>query len=252
MRVAVVGGTGSVGSIAVEELAARGDEVRVLSRSAPATAPARVSHRAVDLVSGEGLADALDGIDVVVDASNGRRDAEAVLVEGNRRLLDAEQAAGVRHHVGISIVGCDRVPMGYYGVKVRQEEVIAAGTVPWTLLRATQFHTLIAWLFESADRMRLLPTGAAKVQPVDPREAARRLADAAHAEPAGLLPELVGPRIQTLSELAAAWRAARPRARLPLRLPMLGQTARAIRAGGLCDPDIAGAGISFEKWLAER
>lgn len=252
MQVAVVGGTGAVGSLVVAELAGRGDEVRVLSRSAPAELPARASHRAIDLVSGEGLGAALEGVEAVVDASNGQRNAEAVLVEGSRRLLEAEGAAGVRHHVGISIVGCDRVPLGYYEVKVRQEAAIAEGGVPWSLLRATQFHTLIAAVFQSGDRLRVLPRGSARLQPVDPREVARRLADAAQAEPAGVLPPLVGPRVETLSELASAWRRARPRARLPLRLPMAGKVGRAIRAGKLCEPDLPGAGIGFEQWLAER
>jgi uncharacterized protein YbjT (DUF2867 family) len=142
--------------------------------------------------------------------------------------------------------------MAYYDVKVRQEEVVAGGAVPWSVLRATQFHTLVAMAFESCDRLRVLPKGAARLQPVDPREAARALAGAAHAEPGGMLPELVGPRVETLTELAAAGRAARPRARLPLRLPMLGKVARPIREGKLCDPERSGPGATFEQWLAAR
>ena len=106
MRIAIAGGTGTLGSLVAAELAPR-HEVRVLSRNAP--------RYRVDLATGSGLADALAGCDVVVDASNNSsRHAAKVLVAGTRRLLEAEQAAGVRHHVCISIVGCELAPIGYY------------------------------------------------------------------------------------------------------------------------------------------
>ncbi len=252
MQIAVVGGTGALGARVVAELTARGDEVRVLSRRPPAEVAPGASHRVVDLLGGEGLEEGLDGIEAVVDASNSRRRAEDLLVEGNARLLEAEREAGVRHHVGISIVGCDRVPLSYYEVKVRQEATIAAGPVPWSLLRATQFHSLVAGLFASAARRRILPTGAARLQPIDPAEVARRMADAAHAEPAGMLPEAAGPQILTLTELARAWREADPKALLRLRLPMIGRAGHALRDGALCNPAAATPGRSFPEWLAER
>ncbi|HXS46768.1 MAG TPA: NAD(P)H-binding protein, partial [Solirubrobacterales bacterium] len=112
MKVAVVGGTGVLGASLVAELAARGDDVLALSRTPGAALPAGATHRRVDLTSGEGLAEALAGVEVVVDAANSTpRDAGPVLVEGTVRLLRASGAAGVRHHIGVSIVGCDRVPM---------------------------------------------------------------------------------------------------------------------------------------------
>jgi nucleoside-diphosphate-sugar epimerase len=110
MRIAIVGGTGTLGRHVTAELAARGHDVRVLSRGS--------AQHPVDLVTGQGLAAALDGCAVVIDASNASapKRAAQVLVEGSRRLLAAEQQAGVSHHVGISIVGCERVPMGYYRI----------------------------------------------------------------------------------------------------------------------------------------
>jgi uncharacterized protein YbjT (DUF2867 family) len=112
MRIAIVGGTGTLGRHVSTELRSRGHEIRVLSRTSP-------EYR-VDLLTGAGLEPALSGCDVVVDASNASRKAAAVLVGGTRRLLAAEQAAGVGHHVCVSIVGCDQVPMGYYRVKTEQ------------------------------------------------------------------------------------------------------------------------------------
>ena len=122
MRIAVVGGTGTLGRQVTAELDRRGHEVRVLSRSS--------QQFPVDLASGQGLAGALAGCGVVIDASSAQRQARQVMVEGSARLLAAEEQAGVGHHVCISIVGCDRVSMGYYRVKVDQERVVTQGPVP--------------------------------------------------------------------------------------------------------------------------
>lgn len=254
MRVAVIGGTGVVGRHVVDELAARGDAVRIVSRTPPPDARhvgGDVEHRRADLATGDGLASALDGVDAVVDVANARRAARAVLVDGTRRLLVAEAAHGVRHHVLISIVGCDRVPISYYRVKVEQERAVQDGGVPWSVLRATQFHQLVAGMFAAAGRARLRPTGAARVQPVDPRLVAARIADAVHAGPGGMLPEIGGPQIATVSELAAAWRAhgAAGRAAVPVRVPMVGRVGAALRAGALCNPGAAAGGPTFAQWL---
>jgi uncharacterized protein YbjT (DUF2867 family) len=147
MRIAVAGGTGTLGSRVAAELRSRGHEVRVLSRSAP--------DYPVDLLTGAGLGPALEGCDAVVDASNNAgRQAAAVLVGGTRRLLDAEQAARVRHHVCVSIVGCDQLPVGYYAVKTDQEHLVEQGPVPWTIVRATQFHEYVSNVFGAAARWR--------------------------------------------------------------------------------------------------
>jgi uncharacterized protein YbjT (DUF2867 family) len=251
MRVAVVGGTGGLGSLVVIGLTARGDEVRVLSRNAPrgGLSPGATHHPA-DLSTGEGLAEALTGVEAVVDASNDTRRAEDVLVEGARRLAAVEADAGVGHHVAISIVGCDRVPLGYYRAKVAQEQVVAEAGVPWTLLRASQFHTLMTYLFGFCERVRARPTGSARFQPVAPDVVARRLTDAVHDGPAGRLPDIAGPEIRTLTELSQAWREHRDRALLPVRLPMVGRAGRALRDGALCDESAAAGGPTFEDWLA--
>jgi uncharacterized protein YbjT (DUF2867 family) len=252
MNVAVVGGTGVLGKPLVAELATRGNEVRVLSRTPPSKLPEGASHHRVDLTKGEGLAEALSDVEVVVDASNSSpRDAGPVLVDGTGRLLAAGAQAGVRHHVGISIVGCDRVPTSYYEVKVEQEEAIAANEVPWSLLRATQFHSLLAWAFSQAGKARLMPTGSARLQPIEPSVVAAQLAAVAHAEPAGRLEDIAGPEVRTLTELARAWRRADGRAMLPLPIPMVGKVGRPLREGALCNPDAAAGGATFEQWLAD-
>jgi uncharacterized protein YbjT (DUF2867 family) len=251
MQVAIVGGTGTLGAPLVAELARRGEDVRVLSRRPGAALPANATHAAVDLLSGAGLAEALDGVEAMVDAANARRKAGEVLVEGTRRLLEAGAAAGVRHHLLISIVGCDRVPLGYYRVKTAQEEAVRGGPLPWTLLRATQFHPLLAGAFAGAARWRLRPTGAARLQPIDVGVVASRLADAAQAEPAGRLPDVGGPEVRTLGELSGVWQEAEGRRLAPLRVPSLGKLGRALGDGGLCDASAAVPGPSFEEWLRD-
>ncbi|HMD92426.1 MAG TPA: NAD(P)H-binding protein [Trebonia sp.] len=150
MRIAIVGGTGMLGRRVGDELLARGHEVRVLSRGAP-------EYR-VDLTTGAGLDKALDGCEVVIDASNNSsRSAATTLVDGTLRLLAAGQEAGVAHHVVTSIVGCELVPMGYFRVKAEQEDLVARGTVPWTIVRATQFHEYVAAMFGAGARWRALP-----------------------------------------------------------------------------------------------
>jgi len=256
MRVAVIGGTGELGSRVVAELAARGDDVRAVSRSAPpdGTLPPGARHARADLASGEGLGDALAGVEVVVEAANDRRRARDVLVDGTLRLLAAEADAGVRHHVAISIVGCDRVPNAYYKAKVAQEQALASGTVPWTLLRATQFHALPAAAFAGVARTRVLPRIAVPLQPIDTAVVARRLAELAHGEPAARVADVAGPRVETLAALADQWRRHARRRLLPLPLPprALGTGAREMAAGYLTNPTAAVEGPTFADWLAAR
>jgi uncharacterized protein YbjT (DUF2867 family) len=249
--IAVVGGTGTVGAPTVAELLGRGETVRVLSRGAQGV-PAGAEHRRVDLLSGEGLAEALAGADVVIDAASSQKGAEKTLVEGTRKVLDAGAAAGVGHHLLISIIGIDEVPVGYYKVKLAQEAVVEAGAVPWSILRASQFHQLLDGAFGAAARFGVRPTGRARIQPVDPRVVAERLADAALAPPAGRLPDCAGPRVETLSELSRAWAAARGKHRLGLRVPSWGKIGKGLAGGALCAPDAAGPGEDFAGWLSHE
>lgn len=248
MRVAVIGGTGTLGRLVVGALTASGDEVRVLSRSA-ASLPAGATHHPIDLRTGDGLASALDEVDAVVDAANATSKAKDVLVAGTRRVLEAGRAAGVGHHLLISIVGCDRVPIGYYRAKTAQERVLGEGAVPWSLLRATQFHPLLDGLFSTSARFGVSPRMRVPVQPIDPQVVADRLAAAVHAGPGGRLPDLAGPRIERADELAAIWARTTGRRRLPLPIPLPGKVGRALRDEALCAREGTTEGLDFAGWL---
>jgi uncharacterized protein YbjT (DUF2867 family) len=234
MRIAIVGGNGSVGAEAARELERRGHEVRVLSRRSP--------RHPVDLRDGSGLAAALDGVEVVVDAANGDR---KVLVDGTARLLRAAAAAGVKHHVGVSIVGVDRVGGRYYAAKLAQEQAIRESGVPWTIVRATQFHTLVARTFAASAKLGIVPSAAIPLQPVDPREVGRALAETAEAEPSLAITQFAGPEVLSVRELAWRWRRGTGSHAVPVRVPV----TRALRSGGLTNRGAWRGTVTFDQWL---
>lgn len=254
MDIAVVGGTGLLGRQVAEQLRTRGHAVRVLSRHAP--------EYPVDLTTGAGLAEALAGCDVVVDASNNAGSTKAArrtLVEGTRLLLAAEARAGVGHHVCVSIVNCDEAPIGYFQVKADQERLVERSVaVPWTIVRATQFHEFVVSAFLAPlARLGVHAVPGALLQPVAVVDAARVIAQAAEAPPHHGMVEVTGPEIVDLRELARVWRqlTGRRAVRLPVHLP--GALGRALRAGVLTAPahDVPGAPtvhrgeLTFRQWL---
>jgi len=210
---------------------------------------------AVDLSTGAGLRDGLAGAGAVIDASNragGVRRAGPVMIEGTRRLLDAAALEGVEHHVAISIVGIDRVPMPYYRAKLAQERIVEEGSVPWSLVRATQFHPLLEALFAYTARAGVIPASRFGVQPVDALVAARVLVDAAELGPRGHLEPVAGPQIAPLGELARSWARARDRRVLGVALPLPLAMRRPLMAGALTTQRGISGGPSFETWLEHR
>lgn len=243
MKIAITGGTGTLGRQVAAELRERGHDVRVLSRGAP-------EYR-VDLTTGAGLDEALEGCEVVVDASNNSsKTAATTLVDGTRRLLAAERAAGVTHHVCVSIVGCELVPMGYFRVKAEQEDVVAHGAVPWTIVRATQFDEYVSEMFGMLARWRAVPAPRALLQPVASAEVARTVADVAEQGPRDGRVEIAGPEVAGAKDLARAWRRATGTRAVLLPLPLPGALGRALRGGALTTnhPDVSG-GVTFADWL---
>jgi uncharacterized protein YbjT (DUF2867 family) len=244
MRIAIAGGTGTLGRRIAEELRSRGHEVRVLSRGS--------AEYRVDLTTGEGLGAALQGCRVVIDVTNNSSpDAARTLVDGSRRLLQAEQAAGVRHHVGMSIVGCKKVPMGYFQVKAEQERVVEQGPMPWSLVRATQFHEYVATMLDAGARWRILPVPRAALQTIASAEVAPVVADVAEGLPLRGRVDVAGPEVIDARELARTWRSVTRRRALLLPVPLPGKLGRALRGGVLTtgQPDVRGT-TQFEKWLA--
>jgi uncharacterized protein YbjT (DUF2867 family) len=178
--------------------------------------------------------------------------ALAVSYGGSLRLLAAEKAVGISHHLCVSIVGCDRAPVGYYGVKFAQERAVEEGTVPWSILRSTQFHEFVAKLFASAARWSVLPVPRARVQTVAIAETAQAIADICERPPCLGRIHIAGPEICTARELALAWRAFSGRHAMLIEIPLPGKLGRALREGALTTdrPDIRGK-LGFRDWLAQ-
>lgn len=247
MRIAVVGGTGTIGRRIAGVLARDGHEVRVLSRSA--------AQYPVDLRTGAGLEVALLGCEAVVDASNGPSSgkARAVLVEGSGRLLDAEARAGVGHHVCVSIVGIEDVPVSYYRVKLEQERVVERAGLPWTIVRCTQFHDLLDALLSAAGRWHVVPAARARLQPVDAGQAADAVAAVVADAPLGTRVTVAGPEIHELRALARTWRQTTGHRALELPVPLPGKLGRALKEGRLtsANPDVRGT-RTFADWLQAK
>jgi uncharacterized protein YbjT (DUF2867 family) len=249
-RVLVTGGAGGFGRALVPRLADRGYNVRILSRR-PAPAGGPTEWTQADIETGEGLASALAGVDVIVHAaSSPSKHTQQIDVEGTRRLLHTARAAGVSHFAYISIVGIERVPFAYYRHKLAAEELLRDSDLPWSILRATQFHTLIDTFLHRADRrpLFLLPTDL-QFQPIDVDEAAERMAECVAAGPAGRLPDIGGPEVLTLGAMARAWIGARARQRRIIHLPLPGGFATALRQGRNTCPDQRYGRITWTEWL---
>jgi uncharacterized protein YbjT (DUF2867 family) len=255
-RVLVTGGNGNLGRDIVRVLLAGGWPARVMSRQArPTDAPNTVEWATADLKRGDGLTAALEGVGTVVHAASHalRRDSWEVDVNGTPRLLEAARAAGVEHIVYISIIGIDRVPFGYYHCKLAAETLVERGGVPWSILRASQFYSLIDLMLQPAARLpvALTPTGFV-LQSMDQREAAARLVEAVAAGPAGRLPEIAGPEVRVMRDLAAAWLRAHGLRRPIVDLPLWGGAAAGFRRGGTTNPEAHYGRVTWEEWLREQ
>ncbi|TQL47075.1 uncharacterized protein YbjT (DUF2867 family) [Homoserinimonas aerilata] len=244
MRIAVAGGTGAVGRHVVDVVRERGHEPVVLARS-----------QGIDLVTGVGLAEALQGVTAVIDvASVQTQSADAskqFFGTVTTNLLQAEKAAGVAHHVALSIVGSDKAPYGYYAGKAEQERVVAAGDVPWTLLRATQFHEFAAQMHGQIMVGPLMLVPRMRSRPIAAREVAERLVELATGVPAGRVRDLVGPEERRMADMVRAYSAAIGGRGRIVEVPLPGGFGRALRDGTLLgEADVDHGVQTYEEWLA--
>jgi uncharacterized protein YbjT (DUF2867 family) len=243
MRIAVAGATGRIGQLTVAALDKAGQQTVPLSRAT-----------GVDAYTGSGLADALRGADALIDVINNPSQDKAEIVDffgtTTANLLAAEERAGVRHHVLLSIVGLDhdqRVP--HYAGKREQERLVAGGPVPWSIVRATQFHDFAAMVAGWAERDGSATIAPLLVQPIAQADVAAALADVATSTPLGRRLDIAGPETQDLVDMARRTFAAR------------GQDIRLVPTWrGAFGPDMAGEVLlpgegaklgptTFDAWL---
>lgn len=244
MKIVVIGGTGLIGSRTVELLRRNGHEAVAASPSS-----------GVDTITGEGVANAVSGAQVVLDLANSPSFEDRAVMEFFRvaggTLLPAERAAGVKHHIALSVVGADRLPTsGYLRGKLMQEELIRASGVPFTIVRSTQFFEFIGGIAQSAVIDGIAHVPPAAFQPIAAQDVAAAMADVALAAPVGGMVEIAGPDRLAMSEAVQRFLAA-TKDRTPVRVDPCARYFGAI----LDDNSLVPAGgarigaVRFGDWL---
>ena len=253
MNVLVTGGTGTLGRDVVMLLRQSGHRARILSREPRG----HVDAVQGDLKTGAGLTKALAGMDAIVHAASATREPMALRatdVRGTRRLLELARDANIGHFVYISIVGVEGVAYPYYRIKIAAETLVREGMVPWSILRATQFHSFMESTLRAFARlpgMLAIPFGW-QFQPVESREVARRVVDVVLDKPAGMLPDFGGPQVRDFKSIAESWLAARKERRRLMNLWLPFKASRQVAEGRLTCPEHKDGLVTFDQYLAEK
>jgi uncharacterized protein YbjT (DUF2867 family) len=255
--VLVTGGTGTLGRQVVARLREAGRGVRVLSRRAHEPS-AGVEYVTGDLLKNDGIQAAVDGAETIIHCAGSNKGDD----DATRNLARAASRAGAQHLVYISVIGADRIPVvsgvdramfGYFASKLAAERAVADAGLPWTTLRAAQFHDLVLMVARQMARLPVIPVPAGfRFQPVDSGEVAERLVELALGPPAGLVPDMAGPRVYPTADLIRGYlrAAGKHRVMVPVRLP--GKAAHAVQAGANLAPQRAVGRRTWEDFLAER
>ncbi|MDQ0785187.1 SDR family oxidoreductase [Streptomyces sp. B3I8] len=247
MKIAVAGATGMLGSRVVDAVRAAGHEPVSISRGS-----------GIDLMTGSGLAEALRGASAVVDASatssTSAKKSTDFFSTVTRNLLAAERAAGVPHHVAVSIIGAAKVDANYYAGKAAQEKILtAAHEGGWSLLRTAQFHEFAKQLVGHGKVGPLQVVPSMRAQPVAAAEVAAELVTIAAGEPRGLGPDLAGPREERMADLVRRYLAATGQRRPVVEVSIPGAWGRGMRDGSLLPGPGARLGRqTFDEWLSEQ
>lgn len=223
----VTGGTGTLGRLVVPRLRDAGYDLRVLSRRERERADG-IEYVTGDLLKGEGIDAAVDGTEIVVHLAGGAKGDD----QATQTLARAALRAHIRHLVLISVIGADRMPLGYFRSKLAAERAVAESGVPWTTLRAAQFHSLVFTVARAMTRLPLVPVpNGLRFQPVDPRDVADRLVELTLSEPGGLVADIAGPQVHGIDDLLRSYLRAQGKRRLLMPIRMPGKAGRAYRAG---------------------
>ncbi|GAB3042819.1 NAD(P)H-binding protein [Parafrigoribacterium mesophilum] len=253
----LTGGTGTLGRHVLRRLRNAGHDVRVLSRHSHAPSDG-VEFVTGDLDTGDGIDAAVAGVATIIHCAGSAKGDE----DKARNLVRAASKAGVGHLVYISVVGAERIPVsgpldnamfGYFAAKRAAELVVAGSGLPYTTLRATQFYDLILTVVRALAKLPVMPAVIGfRFEPIDADEVAARLVELALGEPAGLVPDLAGPKVYPMADLIREYLHVTNRHRLIIPLWMPGTAARALRAGANLAPEHGTGHRTWEEFLAAR
>ncbi|WP_040869962.1 SDR family oxidoreductase [Nocardia exalbida] len=248
-KILVTGGTGTLGREVLPLLRERGADVRVLSRTEHRP-DGGVRFVTGDLLRDKGIDAAVAGVDTILHLAGDAKSDEAATAN----LLRAAAAAGVEHIVYISVTAAELLPLTYFRAKFAAEQAVAESGIPWTTLRAAQFHDFVPQLVDTMLKSPVLPVlGGVRLQPVHVREVAARLAELTVGAPAGRVPDLVGPEVLGMRELVRDYLAVLGKRRALLTMPVPGKAGRVYRAGANLVTDGADVGeLTWADYLAER
>jgi uncharacterized protein YbjT (DUF2867 family) len=245
MKIVIIGGSGLIGKKVVKRLREKGHEVVAASPSA-----------GVNTITGEGLGEALSGAQVVVDVANSPSFEDKAVLEffetSGRNLLAAEKVAGVRHHVALSVVGTDRMlASGYFRAKMAQEELIKASSIPYTIVRATQFFEFVGAIAQSATDGQTVRLPPALMKPIVSDDVAATLADVAIAEPLNRTIDLAGPDAIRMDELVRQFLSASGDSRKVVTDPQAGYFGTAVNDRSLTPVGDSRIGPTrYSDWLS--
>jgi uncharacterized protein YbjT (DUF2867 family) len=257
MKALVTGGTGTLGRLVVPRLQEAGFDVRILSRQGR-DGGGDIEFLTGDLASGVGVQAAVQGAEIIIHCAGTKKgDGDKA-----RRLVQAASRAGTRHLVYISVVGADRIPIssgidramfGYFESKLAAERGVADSGLPWTTLRVTQLYESMLMLVQQMATLPVVPVPAGwRFQPIDGCEVADRVVELSLGAPAGLVPDLGGPRVYEMAELVRSYLQTRDMHRLVVPIWLPGNAARVFRAGANLAPDQAVGRLTWEDFLAAR
>jgi uncharacterized protein YbjT (DUF2867 family) len=252
VNVLVTGGTGTVGRHVVMLLRQSGHRARIFSRNPRG----HVDAVQGDLRTGAGLDKAIAGMDSVIHAATAARQSliAGADIKSTQRLLKKARDVGIKHFVYVSIVGMEGVAYPYYRTKLKVEAIVKQDLVPWSILRATQFHELMEVflsIFTVTPAVAMLPFDW-QFQPVHAKEVAQRLVDAVQKEPAGVLPDFGGPEVRDFKSLADSWLKARGIKRDLLNIKLPFEFSRQFAEGRLLTPEHRDGKVTFEQYLEEK
>ncbi|WOS66527.1 SDR family oxidoreductase [Sinorhizobium fredii] len=245
MKIVIIGGTGLIGSKTVDRLLKQGHEVIAAS-----------PNTGVNTITGEGLAEALAGTDVVIDLANSPSFEDKAVMEffetSGRNLMAAEKVAGVKHHIALSVVGTERLQeSGYFRAKLAQERLIKASGIPYTIVHSTQFMEFLSGIAQSGTVGETVHLSPAYVQPIASDDVADSMADVALARPVNGTIEIAGPERSRLSDLVGRYLKAMGDARKVEPDPEARYFGARLEDGSLVSDNNPRLGrITFEEWFA--